>query len=328
MNKPTAELIDAKTLEQLKIFLSEKPRVVIITHANPDGDAIGSSLGFHLALKNLGFETPLACLDPVPEAFHFLKHWEYFQNDFDPKNFDGIIFLDCGEKKMTRFQDAHPEIFSDKLVKINIDHHPTNDNFGDINFVITDACSTAEIVFHLLKKLETKITPEIANALLIGMYTDTGSFQHQNTNPSAYATAGKLVRCGASPAKIAKNVFFSNEFRQFKLWGKVLNNLHLTDDNALIVGVYKKDYEAIGATRGDLNGVVDLINSMPDAKYSVVLSEDEKGNVKASLRTRNEEVDVKSLAEKFGGGGHVKASGFTIPHGHLQKEVKWKIVKK
>ena len=315
-----------ENLNALKEFLSEKPKLLIISHGGPDGDTTGASVAIYRALKNLNFPVSLACIDIIPSAFQFLKDTKEYAQDFDPNNFQGVVFVDCGDKRMTRFHESHPEILSDQLFKINIDHHPTNDNFGDVNFVNIKASSSCEIVGELLKELEIKITPEIATALLLGIYTDTGSFQHQNTTPKTYAMAADLVKLGGNISKIAKNVFYNNEFKKFKLWGKVLKDLHLTEDGAAIIGVHKSDYESLGATRADLQGVIDLVSSMPEAKYSVVLSEDDKGNVKASLRTRDPNIDVKALAERYGGGGHVKASGFTIPGGHLKKEVKWKIV--
>ena len=166
----------------------------------------------------------------------------------------------------------------------------------------------------------------MATQLLLGLYTDTGSFMHQNTTPESYFAAADMIDLGANISKIAKNVFHAYEFKTLKLWAKVLKNLHITSDGAAIVGVEREDYESIGAKRSDLEGVIDFINSIPEARYAVILSEDEKGNVKASFRTRQPDVDVKALAEKFGGGGHVKASGFTLPRGHLEKEVRWKIV--
>ncbi len=326
-NKPFFAKEDTKeSLQTLKEFLSDKPRILIISHAGPDGDTTGASTALYRGLKNLEFPVSLACLDNIPEAFQFIKDTKEYKKDFDPEKFQGVVFVDCGDKKMTRFHDAHPEILSDEMFKINIDHHPTNDLFGDVNFVNTKASSSCEIVAELLKELEIKITPDIATCLLLGIYTDTGSFQHQNTTPKTYAMASELVKLGGNISKIAKNVFYNNEFKKFKLWGKVLKDLHLTDDGAAIIGVHKSDYESLGATRSDLQGVIDLVSSMPEAKYSVVLSEDEKGNVKASLRTRDPNIDVKALAERYGGGGHVKASGFTIPKGHLKKEVKWKII--
>ena len=212
------------------------------------------------------------------------------------------------------------------MVKINIDHHASNDNFGEINFVITDVASASMIVYQILKALKCKITPATANALMTGIYTDTGGFMHQNTTPLTYQYAAELIKLGASPQHVAQNVFHKYDFNTLKLWGKVLQNLHVTADGAAVVGVEEKDYESLGCTRQDLAGVIDFINAMPEARYSVMLSEDGKGNVKASLRTRKDDVDVKALAEQYGGGGHVKAAGFSIPGGRLEKEVKWKIV--
>ncbi len=321
-------LIDTENLEKLKKYLETKPKIILLAHSNPDGDTLGASLALYEGLRSIGVHTEVACIDPIPEFLRFVPFAENMKSDFNSKDFDAVFFVDCGAKKMTRFQDTKPEILSEKMVKINIDHHPSNDLWGEINFVNTKAASSTQLSFELLKKLGVSITPKIATCLMLGLYTDTGSFMHQNTTPSCYKDAGELVKLGANISQISKNVFRSNEFKMLKLWGKVLHNLYVTPDGAAIVGVNKKDYENIGAKREDLAGVIDYINSMQEAKYSVLLSEDEKGNVKASLRTRKPDVDVKALAEKFGGGGHVKAAGFTIKDSKLEKEVKWKIVEK
>ena len=321
------QYIQKDELEKLGSWLKTSPKIVILAHSNPDGDTLGSSAALAMGLEQLGISVQRACIDSVPEVFKFISGTDKYVQDFDDKDFDGAWFCDCGDKVMTRFHDDKPRILSTAdMTVVNLDHHPTNDNFGTINFVDSKASSACEITLELLQKLGVKITPEIATALLLGLYTDTGGLQHQNTTPEAYKATATLVRSGGSVAKIAKNVFHSNEFRKLKLWGKVLKDLHLTDDGAAIIGAHMDDYKKLGASRTDLNGVIDWVSSMPEAQYSVLLSEDEKGNVKASLRTRKDNVDVKALAEKFGGGGHVKAAGFTVRGGHLKREVKWKIV--
>jgi len=326
MTDLTRSILPEAEVSTLKRYLESKPKLIILTHSNPDGDAIGSALGLYSGLKEQGFDVEVACIDPCPDEFKYLPDHEKLKNDFNPSDYQAVIFVDCGDKKLTRFENAHPEILSEDMVKINIDHHASNDNFGEINFVITDVASASMIVYQVLKTLKYKITPNTANALITGIYTDTGGFMHQNTTPLTYQYAAELIKLGASPQHVAKNVFHTYDFRTLKLWGKVLQNLHLTGDGAAVVGVEEKDYESLGCTRQDLAGVIDFINAMPEARYSVMLSEDGKGNVKASLRTRKDDVDVKALAEQYGGGGHVKASGFTIPGGRLEKEVKWKIV--
>lgn len=331
MTKTFVESAEFKTaVAQLKDYLltakKEQHKLLIIPHAGPDGDAIGSAYGMYLGLKSQGLNVSLACKDAVPANMDFLGCTDIFAQEFDETAFDTFVFVDCGDKHLTRFEKDKPRILAEDVFRINIDHHPTNDNFGAINFVHTTASSTCSIVTHIWQALGVNITPMMATALLLGIYTDTGGFVHQNTKPLTYTTAATLIERGGQVNKIAQNIFHSYDYKTLKLWGKVLQNLHITDDGAAIVGVPKEEYESLGATRKDLNGVVDIINSMPEARYSVMLSEDDRGNVKASLRTRKEDVDVKALAEKFGGGGHVKASGFTIPKGKLKKEVKWKIV--
>lgn len=326
MTELTRTILDKDEVAKLQRYLKDKPKVIILTHANPDGDAIGSAMGLYHGLKDAGHNVDVACADPCPEEFEYIEGLENLKQNFTPTDYQAVIFVDCGSKKLTRFQDAHPEILSDEMVKINIDHHPSNDNFGEINFVITDVASASMIVYQILKALSLNISAPCANALITGIYTDTGGFMHQNTTPLTYQYAAELIRLGGNPQHVAKNVFHKYDFRTLKLWGKVLQNLHITADGAAIVGVEEKDYESLGCTRQDLAGVIDFINAMPEARYSVMLSEDGKGNVKASLRTRKDDVDVKALAEQYGGGGHVKAAGFSIPGGRLEKEVKWKIV--
>ncbi len=323
----TQSLLDTKSIQALERFLSRNPKCIILPHARPDGDAIGAASGLYLGLKAMGMNVDLACMDSVPADFRFIKDTKDYQTDFSLNAYDGVIFVDCGNKKLTGFQESKPDLFNttDRTI-INIDHHPSNDEWGNINFKVTDMASATMIVFKVLQALGAPISPDTATALLLGIYTDTGGFMHQNTTPLTYLYASELVKLGANYKRIAREVFQKHDFCTLKLWGKVLQNLHVTKDGAAIVGVEEKDYKDLGCKREDLGGVIDFINSMPEAKYSVLLSEDGNGNVKASLRTRDDSIDVKALAEKFGGGGHVKAAGFTIKGGHLEKEVKWKIV--
>lgn len=324
--KKKKALLEASKIEELTNVLESGKRILILPHANPDGDAIGSGLGLYNALIEQNIKVDIACADPVPEEFRYLKNSDHIKTDFKSKNYEIIIFVDCGNKKMVRFQEEKPEIHTEQFFKVNIDHHPSNDDFGDLNFVITHLASASMIVFKILQALNYKITPTTASCLLLGIYTDTGGFMHQNTNSDTYNYAAELIKLGASQSPIAKNIFHTYDFATLKLWGKVLKNLHVTKDRAAIVGVEEEDYLDLNCKREDLGGVIDYINSMPEADYSVLLSEDGKGNVKASLRTRSDEVDVKEIAEQYGGGGHVKAAGFSIKGGHLEKEVKWKII--
>ena len=318
--------LELTEINKTKDILNNSKKIIALCHANPDPDAIGSVMATYLALKSIGLDITPACYDPLPKKMDFIAESDQLVQTFDEELYDTVIILDCGSEKMIRFQEEQPKILSKEVQIINIDHHPTNTRYGNANFIHTDQASTTQILYHLFEALEIKITPEISTALLMGIYGDTGSFMHQNTTKDTYLVAADLMRKGGNVGLITKNLFRNYNFKTLKLWGKVLENLHISSEGAAIVGVEREDYQTLGCTRNDLAGVIDIINSMPEAEYCVILSEDEKGNVKASLRTRRDDLDMKALAEKYGGGGHVKASGFVIPGGKLQKEVKWKIV--
>ncbi len=327
ISNPIVQQLTEAWLSELQATLDEAGHILVVTHANPDGDAIGSMLGLTLGLRSLGHRVTPCCKDGVPKAFAFAAGAADVVKVPDMAAVDTVCIVDCGSKYMTRLHEAHPEILTGEAHRrVNIDHHPSNDDFGDVNLVVTEAASASQIIYHVLRGLGATITPEIATALLMGIYTDTGAFMHQNTQPHVLADAAALVRRGGAVRQIAQHIFHTRPFRTLKLWGQVLTDLHVTEEGAAIVGVHRSEYESLGAQRSDLGGVIDYVNSLPEAKYSVVLSEDEKGNVKGSLRTRRDDVDVKALAEQFGGGGHVKAAGFTIPRGRLKKSVSWQII--
>ena len=310
--------------------LQTPKNTVVLCHANPDGDAVGSALAMHAWCRDV-WQYPqltLACADPLTTAFEWLPQTNNWRTEFSAENLERVIWLDCGDRRMTQFDEAYPILLTDKIEKINIDHHPSNDHFADLNLVETQASSTCEILANFGRQAQLPLSSEVATFLSLGIYTDTGAFQHQNVTAQTYQMMHWLVKAGADIHQISRNFFHQYRPEVLHLWGQVLSSLHITTDGAAIVGIKKSDYENLGLKRSDLNGVVDYLNSLTGVQYSILLSEDEKGNVKASLRTRRPDVDVKALAEKFGGGGHVKAAGFTVKNGHLEKEVAWKIQQK
>lgn len=312
-------------LEEVGSLLKESKRIVILSHRNPDGDTIGANLGLKNALKQWGKEAISACVDPPPDYSLMLKGAYEFVNDFDLNAVDLIISVDCGAHYMTRFHETKPDLLNKKIPFINIDHHASNDHFGTHNLVHSTAAAATFTVYHLLKYLNFKITPDIASALLLGLYYDTGSFMHSNTTPEVLEMAGDLLSYGADFKKTVKAMFRTNPVGQLKLWGRVLSRARLNSKNAIVSGVTAQDFKECETTSEDLTGVIDLLNSVPEGKFSILLSEDGKGNVKGSLRTQNDHIDLSRLAGLFGGGGHKKASGFSVP-GRLKPEINWKIV--
>lgn len=316
---------DPKAIAQLEKLLIDSESILLLTHKNPDGDALGSLLALYLVLDHAGKKVTPGCFDPAPENLRYLPATEKIVNDFEAKDFDLLIVLDCGDPHQTGFDKDKPELFSNAHKVIKIDHHQMASDFGDVQIVHPEMCATSSILTHLFEQLGVPISPDVATCLLTGISTDTGSFRHSNTKPCTLRSAAKLLRLGANNALIAKNIYRSTPLSALKLWGNVLQTLRQTKDGVTLAVAQKKDFDETSARTEDLAGVVDYVNAVPDAKFSILLSERD-GMVKASMRTQHPDADVAKIASAFGGGGHVKAAGFAVP-GKLEREVRWRVVR-
>lgn len=315
----------AELLDEVGQLLKKSGRIVILSHRQPDGDTVGSNLALKLALQQWDKSAISACIDPPPEYALILPTAYEYVNDFDLGEVDLLVSVDCGAHYMTRFHEKKPEILNKKIPFINIDHHPSNDRFGTHNLVHETAAAAAFTVYHLLQYLNLEITRDIATCLLLGLYFDTGSFMHSNTSPEVLKMAQELLNHGAEFKKIVKSMFHTNTVSQLRLWGRVLTRARLNEQGAVVSAVTNQDIQECGASMEEVGGVIDFLNAVPESKFSLLLSEDGRGNIKGSLRTQSEDIDLSRLAGLFGGGGHKKASGFSIP-GRLQSEMIWKIV--
>lgn len=311
----------------VRTLLTEAKSIRCICHRNPDGDAIGSLLGLlHLLEKTLvDIPVTVHCKDPVPETFVFLPgalRVEGPPDSFAPG--DIVVFLDCAEPKMTDLQGTHPALFDGSVTTINIDHHPSNPGFATANIVVPSASSTAEILVSIADACGFAIHGDVATCLLTGIYTDTGGLLHSNTTASVYRTVARLLRAGARQQMIVSSVFRTAKLSTLRLWGRVLEKISLTDEGGAISAVTEGDFRATGASYAELTGAIDYVNAVPGMRFSLILSERD-GQVKGSLRTLRDDVDVSAMAGKFHGGGHKKAAGFALP-GKLQPELRWKVV--
>jgi phosphoesterase RecJ-like protein len=311
--------------QQTKRQIEKAEKILLIAHRRPDGDTLGSCIALKHALIDIGKNITMACIDDIPERYSYLPEVNSFIKEFDYKEYDLLIVCDAGASYMTNYHELYPDIFSGEVPVINIDHHASNDNFGTVNLVDPQTPSTTMILFKFFKYADYKVTPQSATAMLTGIYNDTGSFMHQNTTPETLKIASELMNYGGRIVDVSKNLFKTTPVSTLKLWGKVFDNLRINKDGVAMSVVTQQDFDECGAEHDELSGAVDFINCVPDTKFTVLLHEDEKGNVKGSFRTRNDEVDLEEIAAKFGGGGHKKAAGFTLP-GKLQKETVWKII--
>jgi len=242
--------------------------------------------------------------------------------------FDLIITFDTGNlEHLGPIYDRNAELFF-KTPLINIDHHASNTDYGQLNLVDVVAASATQVWFGVLLEIEKKynkklITPDIATLLLAGLITDTGSFQHANTSPRAMSVAAKLIDLGARQQEIIKNIYKTKKLSTLKLWGIVLSNVE-TDPLYRIVwsAVSKEDLEEAGAQSEETEGIIDdLLSNAPGAELIALLKYNEEGYVSVSMRSTTNAVDVGKLATDFGGGGHVRASGFKIRDGRSLNEV-------
>jgi len=322
---PLSTIMNEEIVKKMNEKVMNAENILVISHRRPDADTLGSGIALKIWLESLGKNVVNACVDRPSKVFSFLPMVEFFVREFNVDDFDLIIIVDCGASYMTDFHLKYDNLFSNTSKIINIDHHSSNDMFGEINIVDVKAASATVIIYRIFKLLNVYISEDMATALLAGIYGDTGSFMHSNTSEEVYSIASDLMQSGARISDIIKPLFKSNTVKTLKLWGSVLENVQITGDNVVLSVVDEGDYRAANAGPDDLSGVIDYLNMVPNSKFAVLINEDRKGNVKGSFRTRNDEVDLSQIAAVFGGGGHPKASGFMMK-GKLESEVRYKIV--
>jgi phosphoesterase RecJ-like protein len=317
--------------EQVLHELRHADKLLLTTHENPDGDALGSLLAMHRILQQLG-KNSLMYMSPD----EFPLPWEYRGFSFDglvgapPADVAErtIVFLDCGNI------DRMPVDFlqEDGLHILNIDHHHDNTRFGTVNLVVPEASCTAEIVWRLSKELEVVITPGIADALYVGLVTDTGRFMYENTSAEAHRMAAELIEAGVQPHQVYRRLWEDLPFRRLQLLQRALASVERHDNGAMTVAhLTKQDYEATGALETDSEGVVDHMRAVEGTRVAVLvrelLSEDREGMRKVSLRATDGSVDVSRVARTFGGGGHPQAAGFStaVPYPELIERLREQI---
>lgn len=311
-------------ISQLEDTIIAAQNILLLTHKNPDGDALGSLLAIHHMLMQIGKKSTPACADTPSSSFKFLPEITSIVNDFAAEDFDLIIVLDCGDIHQTKFHETKPQLWNGSKKIIKVDHHSMANDFGNLKLVDVEACATSLILLRLFEDLKIQITPEIATCLLCGISTDTGSFRHSNTSPEALRAAAKLLRYGGNLLRISREIYRTTPIPALKLWGKIFENMKQTEAGVTLAVAQKEDFEEACAAAEDLAGVVDYVNAIPDSKFSILLSERD-GLIKASLRTQRDDINTAQIASAFGGGGHTKAAGFAVK-GRLKKETIWKVV--
>jgi len=315
--------IETNLANEILQTIRDSKKIMIFSHRNPDADTVGCNLTLRLLAEKMGIQAESACIDSIPENYKKFAGYRSYKQDIDPEEYDLFVAVDCGSKDQIHFPGKYPEILKKKF--INIDHHPSNDHLGSINLVDDHAASTSIVIYKLIKIWGMHITPQIATWLLFGIYFDTGSFMHSNTTDEVYAISSDLLARGADLGLITETLFKNLTFEKLCLWGKALDGMKQNKNGTIVAGVTPEDYISCHAKKEDLSGLIDYLGSIKDAKFAALLSNDpETHQVRGSLRTRKDDVDVREIAKRLGGGGHTKASGFSV-NGRLKKEMHWTI---
>jgi phosphoesterase RecJ-like protein len=284
-----------------------RERFLLTSHARPDGDSIGSQLAMAYALESLGKQVRLVNADAAPDHYREFPGVERIeiasQTDAEA---DALIVMECSDLGRTgvAFRDGH--------FIINIDHHAGNRMYGALNWFDESAAACGEMVFDVIRGLGVPLSPEIATHIYLAILTDTGSFHHSNITPRTFDICRQAVEAGVNPAAMARRVFDSNSFGKLKLIGALLASMELVDKGRLAV-LYMDDemLSVCGCTHNDTEGVINLPLTAREIQAVVFFKVAPTGEVRVSMRSKYD-VDVRAVANNYGGGGHKNAAGFTV----------------
>jgi phosphoesterase RecJ-like protein len=285
-------------------------RFLITSHARPDGDAIGSVLALAEILDQLGCEGTVVLVDDIPAIYRKLPGIERIMQAQDarrvvPDLTVPAILLECDGIPRTGLAGLEGRCL------INVDHHASGREFGNVNWIDEDACAVAEMIYRIAVAAQVKITPSMATCLYTAILSDTGSFTYPSTSADTFAIAHQLAAHGASPSQIARDIYFSNPESKIRLLGTALSNLQ-TEGPLAWSWVTTNDMDRAGAGAEDCEGVVNYLISIAGVESAVFLRElPSLDQYRLSIRSKGK-VDVAQIAEGFGGGGHRSASGCTL----------------
>lgn len=310
-------------IRRLQDSLKTGRRTLVVSHIDPDGDALGTQLAFGHYLRDLGQDVVMACDSTIPAKYQFLPEIERLvTSDAVDRHrpFDRILVLECPSlERLGKVKD----LVSDNATLINIDHHPDNSWTGDINWLNSSASSVGELAFEYLAQVGYRIGPEVATQLYTAILTDTGRFRFQSTGPKTFAAAAVLVRCGAAPRSISDSVYYNMDPATIKLTGLLISRLEYYDDGLLCIMAMPRSLLAeSGANLADIEGLVDYSLYTRGVQVGALLREVDAGHTKVSLRSDGS-LNVSAIATIQNGGGHAGAAGcrLAMPLDKAREEV-------
>lgn len=304
--------------KEIQELIKSSGSIAVSAHTAPDGDAAGSCMAVALWLSLMG-KKPVIYIEPFSSKMDFLKGREFISDNFDIREYDLFISLDCADKK--RLSEAE-KIFDRAKKTLVIDHHVSNEYYGDYNIVKGGLSSTCEIVYEIIKNANNKINYDIAEALYVGILTDTGGFKHNCTTSRTYEIAAELIKFGLKTERIQETVLYSHTAAESRALARAIENMDIYDD--IVITSLTKD-EIINKCGADYKQIGHISNYMIShsfAKAAAFIYENEDGSLKISMRSKG--LDVNRIASKYGGGGHIQAAAAVVRLG--MDEAKKKIL--
>jgi phosphoesterase RecJ-like protein len=293
-------------------------RIAVTSHLRPDGDSLCTAQALTLMARLLGKDAAVINRDPTPLPFTGFPDLAGIRlGQIRAEDFDTVVLLECADV----FRSGQEALAG--AYKINIDHHHSNSPYADINWIDPEAPAVGEMVFQLAGPLGLTPTPEIAEHLYCAIASDTGSFQFSNTTPRALAAATELARLGASPLRVAEKLYYNNSPQKIQLLGRVLSTLSMNAGGTIaVISMFKRDTEALHLKEVDTEDMTTLARSIKGVEMVMFFKEMGPEVFRVSLRSKGS-ANAARVAEHFGGGGHIHASGFTVygPYEQLVRDV-------
>jgi len=313
-----------KESEKILEKIRKSKRILINCHSGPDPDAVGSALSLYMVLKRMGKEVEMVCPDDLPRVLKFLPHSEKIKridfSSFDFSSFDLFIILDCSDWDLVL---GNKKEFSPGISTVVIDHHKSNEMFGDLNLVDKNIGSCAEILYLIFEDWGVSLDREIANSLLAGIIGDTGVFRHSGASSKTLKIGAELMELGAEKDLIVLKIYGDLGLNLLKFWGEILTRMQIDKiSNFTWAAVPFSEFEKYGKPKGAKSIAASMFfRSVKDTDFGVLMIEEEKEKLSIGIRARTD-VDVSKLAETLGGGGHKRASGAKIEGMEFEKAVK------
>jgi phosphoesterase RecJ-like protein len=300
-------------LEAVAGALRDNDRFLLVTHENPDGDALGSVLAAKLALDTLGKESVMYVggVGELPLEYGFMDLSGLLRELPDDAEERVLVALDCANEKR---MGLDPALLERVPLSLDIDHHHDNTRFGSLNLIVADASSTGEIVRDLLDELGIDLTREIAEALYVALVTDTGRFQYTNTTPKALRLAAELVEAGVDVHRVFQVIYESVDFKKLKLLARVLERAQVYEGGRLVISyLVREDFDELGVGEEYAENMINYLRAVDGADMAATIREppEQDAQRRISLRASHDELDVSAIARKAGGGGHRQAAGFS-----------------